>query len=25
MNLEGFLRDVLTPLLDHPESLKVEV
>lgn len=25
MNLEAFLRDVLTPLLDHPEALRVEV
>ena len=24
MNLEAFLRDVLTPLLDHPEALRVE-
>ncbi len=25
MNPEAFLRDVLTPLLDHPEALRVEV
>jgi hypothetical protein len=25
MNLEAFLRDVLTPLLDNPEALRVEV
>jgi predicted RNA-binding protein YlqC (UPF0109 family) len=25
MNLEAFLRDVLTPLLDHPEAFRVEV
>ena len=25
MNLEAFLKDVLTPLLDHPEDLRVEV
>ena len=25
MNLEGFLKDVLTPIVDHPESLRVEV
>ena len=25
MNLEAFLLDVLTPLLDHPEALRVEV
>ena len=25
MNLEAFLRDVLTPLLDHPDALRVEV
>jgi predicted RNA-binding protein YlqC (UPF0109 family) len=25
MNFEAFLRDVLTPLLDHPEALRVEV
>lgn len=25
MNLEAFLRDVLTPLLDHPEALRVEI
>jgi uncharacterized protein len=24
MNLEAFLRDVLTPLLDHPEALRIE-
>jgi hypothetical protein len=25
MNFEAFLRDVLTPLLDHPDALRVEV
>ncbi len=25
MNLEAFLRDVLTPLLDHPDAFRVEV
>ena len=25
MNLEAFLIDVLTPILDHPEALRVEV
>ena len=25
MDLEAFLIDVLTPILDHPESLRVEV
>lgn len=25
MNFEAFLTDVLGPILDHPESLKVEV
>ena len=25
MDFEGFLRDVLTPMVDHPEALKVEV
>nr|WP_320131738.1 KH domain-containing protein [uncultured Holophaga sp.] len=25
MNLEAFLKDVLTPLLDHPEELRIEV
>ena len=25
MNLEAFLRDVLTPLLDHPEAFRVEI
>jgi uncharacterized protein len=25
MNLEAFLLDVLTPLLDHPDALRVEV
>ncbi len=25
MNLEAFLSDVLTPLLDHPEALRIEV
>ncbi|MCX6546457.1 MAG: KH domain-containing protein [Acidobacteria bacterium] len=25
MNLEAFLGDVLTPLLDHPEAFRVEV
>lgn len=25
MNLEAFLTDVLTPILDHPEALRVEV
>ena len=25
MDLEAFLKDVLTPLLDHPEQLRVEV
>lgn len=25
MNLEAFLRDVLTPLLDQPEALRIEV
>ncbi|MBI1753729.1 MAG: KH domain-containing protein [Acidobacteria bacterium] len=25
MNLEAFLRDVLTPLLDHPDTFKVEI
>lgn len=25
MNLEAFLRDVLTPLLDHPDALRIEV
>ena len=25
MNLESFLRDVLTPLLDHPEAFRVEL
>lgn len=25
MNLEAFLKDVLTPVLDHPEDLRIEV
>jgi uncharacterized protein len=25
MNLEAFLRDVLTPMLDHPDALRVDV
>jgi uncharacterized protein len=25
VNLEAFLKDVLTPLLDHPEDLRIEV
>ncbi len=25
MNLEAFLKDVLTPVLDHPEELRIEV
>ena len=25
MNLEAFLMDVLTPVLDHPEDLRIEV
>lgn len=25
MNVEAFLKDVLTPVLDHPEELQVEV
>lgn len=25
MNLEAFLTDVLTPLLDHPEALRIEL
>ncbi len=25
MDLEAFLRDVLTPLLDHPDAFRVEV
>lgn len=25
MNLEAFLRDVLTPLLDHPDTFRVEI
>ncbi|MCE1228516.1 MAG: KH domain-containing protein [Firmicutes bacterium] len=25
MNLDAFLRDVLTPLLDHPEALRIEI
>jgi len=25
MNLEAFLRDVLTPLLDQPDALRVEI
>jgi predicted RNA-binding protein YlqC (UPF0109 family) len=25
MNLEAFLGDVITPLLDHPEAFRVEV
>lgn len=25
LDLEAFLKDVLTPMLDHPESLRVEV
>jgi predicted RNA-binding protein YlqC (UPF0109 family) len=25
MNLEAFLRDVLTPLLDHPDALRIEI
>ena len=25
MNAEAFLKDVLTPLLDHPEDLRIEV
>jgi len=25
MNLEAFLSDVLTPLLDHPDAFRVEV
>jgi len=25
MNLEAFVTDVLTPILDHPEALRVEV
>ncbi len=25
MNLEAFLRDVLTPLLDHPDVLRIDI
>lgn len=25
MNVEAFLKDVLTPLVDHPEDLRIEV
>ena len=25
MNLEAFLKDVLTPIVDHPEALRIEV
>lgn len=25
MNLQAFLGDVLTPLLDHPEALRIEI
>lgn len=25
MDFEGFLKDVLTPMVDHPEALRVEV
>jgi uncharacterized protein len=25
MNLEAFLRDVLTPLLDHPDALRIDI
>lgn len=25
MNVEAFLKDVLTPVLDHPEELRIEV
>jgi len=25
VNLEAFLKDVLTPVLDHPEDLRIEV
>lgn len=25
MNLEAFLKDVLTPVLEHPDSLRIEV
>lgn len=25
MNIEAFLKDVLTPVLDHPEELRIEV
>jgi len=25
VNIEAFLKDVLTPVLDHPEDLRVEV
>lgn len=25
MNLEAFLLDVLTPIVDHPEALRIEV
>jgi predicted RNA-binding protein YlqC (UPF0109 family) len=25
MNLESFLQDVLTPLLDHPDAFRVEI
>ena len=25
MNVEAFLKDVLTPLLDHPDDLRIEV
>lgn len=25
MDLEAFLKDVLTPMLDHPEALRIEV
>jgi hypothetical protein len=25
MNLEAFVKEVLTPILDHPEALRVEV
>ena len=25
MNFEAFLKDVLTPVLDHPETLRIEV
>ena len=25
MDFEGFLKDVLSPMVDHPEALKIEV